>query len=59
MLYQMLTDKSIWEQVIGVPGDLTINPSCQRRERPPEEWQECTPEEVFRLICNNDEAEKP
>ncbi len=50
MVWQMLTDKSVWAQVIGVSGTLTVDPSGQ--------WRERTLEEVLRLLpCNNDEVE--
>ena len=39
MLWQMLTDKSVWEQVIGVSGNLTVDPSGRWRERTPEDVQ--------------------
>ena len=42
MLWQMLSDKSVWEEVIGVPGNLTVDPSGQ--------WWERTPEEVQKLL---------
>ena len=39
MLWQMLTDQSVWEEVIGVPDTLMVDPSGQWRERTPEDVQ--------------------
>jgi len=39
MVWQMLTDKSVWAQVIGVSGNLTVDPSGPWRERTPEDVQ--------------------